>query len=191
MRYLRFLIANWFIVLQFCLAAVTIYLIWQTLRSSDRSRTKSRVDGDSERDHVKKFTIIGKSFRIRHPAILALVLFVLVLISVLCSPLIRRWLPSVTPAKDNNETIIRVETGKTGSVFGRDLLITLIRTESEATPPQYKVTASISSPGYSDLRLEKEDVASTKIYDGKVKVEIRILAADAHTATFSVVRKDH
>lgn len=91
---------------------------------------------------------------------------------------------------EESQQQITVEEGKTASLFGGDILISLVQTSFEGTPLSQKVFATIGSPNYSNLKIERQDVGYSVIYKGRAKYEIRITGADTFSAKFLVIKGD-
>jgi ribosomal protein L29 len=95
---------------------------------------------------------------------------------------------SITVEETQQE--ITVEEGKTVSLFSGDILISLVQTSFEGSPLSQKVFATVGSPNYPNLKIERQDVGYSVTYKGKAKYEIRIIAADTFSAKFLVTKGD-
>jgi hypothetical protein len=89
--------------------------------------------------------------------------------------------------KGTNEVTVYNE--KTESLFGNDLLISMVQTSFEGSPLRHKAIAIVGSPGYPGAKIDREDVGYELVYDGKKgKYAVRVTSMSTFSATFLVTR---
>ncbi|ATN93574.1 hypothetical protein VW6S_22 [Pseudomonas phage VW-6S] len=94
--------------------------------------------------------------------------------------------PTIEPVKPSFE-VSQIDTQSTSSFFDGKVFVSLVGISYEGNPTRHKVVATIGAPGKQSVTLEKVDVGSVTVFEG---YEIRLVASDTFTATFSVTRLD-
>jgi spore germination protein YaaH len=91
--------------------------------------------------------------------------------------------------KSQDQVEVSVNTGKSVSFFGGDLVISLIQNSFEGDPLRHKIIATIGSPGFQNIKINRQDIGYMTTYNGKGNYEIRIMEADTFSAKFMIIRK--
>ena len=92
------------------------------------------------------------------------------------------------PEKESSEELT-VFPGRTGSFFGGDVRISLVGISHGGDPPRYKATATVSSPGFPSLKIEREDNGYSKVYNAKNPYYITIVEVDSYSVSFAVTKR--
>lgn len=94
------------------------------------------------------------------------------------------------PSVGEVQVQIRLQPGLTATT-GDDLRVTLISTELPPNANRYAVNATVVSPGYPEMTIRRAKVGYMASYPGKTPFDIKIVGADAVSATLLIVRKNN
>ena len=121
----------------------------------------------------------GPVFRVIGMLILSVILIAL--------SLILYYSPSAS--EPITEATIAVMSGASGEPFNNDLVVRVIEIYSDNPVARYRVTATVTSPGYPDLPIQKEGAGYTVDYKGKENYVITILEVKEFLARFKITKK--
>lgn len=96
--------------------------------------------------------------------------------------------PSPIVAPTPSYVTVAMQEGVTETLFNGDLSISLIAISFEGDPLRHKVIATVGSPGYPNLEIERKDVGYVTTYNGSGTFEIRITRITTFSAEFMVTR---
>lgn len=92
--------------------------------------------------------------------------------------------PAVESVKPRFE-LSKIDNKTTSSFFEGKIFVSVVGISYEGNPTRHMVFTTIGAPGKQSVTVEKADVGSVTFYEG---YEIRLVASDTFTATFSVTR---
>lgn len=78
-----------------------------------------------------------------------------------------------------------LQTQSSVSLFGGQVVVSLVGISFEGDPLRHKVIATIGAPGKVNRTLDKVDVGFATVFEG---YEVRLVASDTFSATFVVTR---
>ena len=140
------------------------------------------------------YAYIRKKLFMPAPLTIAVILLVLIFALVWC--LRHRnssaaHAPGSPPSASNEEkpVTVRVFINNTGIIFDNGLLISLTQARCEGT--QCKVSGTVRSPNYPELKIQDQGVGFNTDYSGKGNYNIQIISADEFKAEFFVSRKSN
>jgi len=175
MRFIHWLLSNWFILLTVGIAIISVYLAYLTYRMLYQvGSAKEPNTASAESDNSKRYRYLS---RIR--PLLAFVFFVLIV-----SSLIFSVLKNATRPDHHNDPVLTADIAGPAS-YGDDLLITLDKT-TLVGDSSYTISVTIryktgESTKFSDLK--EGTIINFPPENG---YDIKIVAADDHSASFLI-----
>lgn len=83
---------------------------------------------------------------------------------------------------------ISLGTENTGYLFNREIFISLVATTFEGDPLRHKVIATVGSPGYETIKIDRKDVGYVVRYKANDIYEILVTEANTFSAEFQVLK---
>jgi hypothetical protein len=170
-----------FIALLLFLVIFSIYVMWKLISTPSHSTGQSEGEGASETEPKIKprFGIVSKPM-----------LLVSISVLVIVGTIMLSYLQHSRNLGEEKVTVsIAPENNAQADLFGKELVIKLIKLEDERSGLMYSVTLAVSSPDHLESTFEQKHVGDVMTYDAKSHFEIQILSIDVHRAKVVVVRK--
>jgi hypothetical protein len=176
----------WFQILLIILTLGAVYSLWRLLKTLSKIPLN---EGASETNPQSLKNNFLPSMRLY--SILLVCFFVSATALVIVMLSLNTKTPPINNGANGKEEPITmtISIGESGTAFNNELMISVIQTRYEGNPPRYRVFATILSPGYSEMVIERQDTGFTATYTGKAKYNIQVLEATANFARFLVIRK--
>ena len=94
------------------------------------------------------------------------------------------------PASGKSPTVVTtsIRQGASATIFGGDVVISVVGISFEGSPLRYRVSASVGSAGHKNVEVSKQDVGYAVAFSGQHSYEIRLMATDGLNAEFMVTQ---